>query len=71
MLAVIGFVLVAMETMPAGLLPVIATGLDTSEGTVGLFVSAYALGTDEGGGGKRSRSTGCADGRSARHVWRR
>jgi len=45
MLAVIGFVLVAMETMPAGLLPVIATGLDTSEGTVGLFVSAYALGT--------------------------
>jgi predicted MFS family arabinose efflux permease len=44
-LAVIGFVLVAMETMPAGLLPVIATGLGTSEGTVGLFVSAYALGT--------------------------
>jgi predicted MFS family arabinose efflux permease len=44
-LAVIGFVLVAMETMPAGLLPVIATGLGTSEGTVGLFVSAYALST--------------------------
>lgn len=44
-LAVIGFVLVAMETMPAGLLPVIAAGLGTSEGTVGLFVSAYALGT--------------------------
>ena len=44
-LAVIGFVLVAMETMPAGLLPVIAGGLGTSEGTVGLFVSAYALGT--------------------------
>lgn len=44
-LAAIGFVLVAMETMPAGLLPVIATGLDTSEGAVGLFVSAYALGT--------------------------
>ncbi len=43
-LAVIGFVLVAMETMPAGLLPVIATGMGTSEGTVGLFVSAYALG---------------------------
>ena len=34
-----------METMPAGLLPVIATGMGTSEGTVGLFVSAYALGT--------------------------
>jgi predicted MFS family arabinose efflux permease len=44
-LAVIGFVLIAMETMPAGLLPVIATGMGTSEGTVGLFVSAYALGT--------------------------
>ena len=44
-LAAIGFVLVAMETMPAGLLPVIASGLGTSEGTVGLFVSAYALGT--------------------------
>ncbi|MFP3578165.1 MFS transporter [Arthrobacter sp. SIMBA_036] len=44
-LAVIGFVLVAMETMPAGLLPVIAAGMDIREGTVGLFVSAYALGT--------------------------
>ena len=44
-LAVIGFVLVAMETMPAGLLPAIAAGMGTSEGTVGLFVSAYALGT--------------------------
>jgi predicted MFS family arabinose efflux permease len=44
-LAVIGFVLVAMETMPAGLLPIIAAGMGTSEGTVGLFVSAYALGT--------------------------
>ncbi|GAB3606242.1 MFS transporter [Conyzicola nivalis] len=44
-LAVIGFVLVAMETMPAGLLPVIATGMGTTEGTVGLYVSAYALGT--------------------------
>jgi len=44
-LAIIGFVLVAMETMPAGLLPVIAAGMGTSEGTVGLFVSAYALGT--------------------------
>jgi predicted MFS family arabinose efflux permease len=44
-LAAIGFVLVAMETMPAGLLPVIADGMNTTEGTVGLFVSAYALGT--------------------------
>jgi predicted MFS family arabinose efflux permease len=45
MLAVIGFVLVTMETMPAGLLPVIADGMNTTEATVGLFVSAYALGT--------------------------
>lgn len=44
-LAIIGFVLVAMETMPAGLLPAIAAGMGTGEGTVGLFVSAYALGT--------------------------
>lgn len=44
-LALIGFILVAMETMPAGLLPAIASGMATSEGTVGLFVSAYALGT--------------------------
>ncbi|WP_371810851.1 MFS transporter [Frigoribacterium sp. CFBP 13707] len=45
LLAAIGFVLVAMETMPAGLLPQIAAGLDTGEGTVGLLISAYALGT--------------------------
>ncbi|OZD39127.1 MFS transporter [Rhodococcus sp. 06-1477-1B] len=44
-LALIGFILLAMETMPAGLLPDIASGMATSEGTVGLFVSAYALGT--------------------------
>ena len=44
-LATVGFVLVAMETMPAGLLPQIASGLDTGEGTVGLLISAYALGT--------------------------
>ncbi|WP_412169769.1 MFS transporter [Curtobacterium flaccumfaciens pv. flaccumfaciens] len=45
LLAAIGFLLVAMETMPAGLLPAIADGMGTSEGTVGLFVSAYAMGT--------------------------
>ena len=44
-LALIGFILLAMETMPAGLLPDIAEGMAISEGTVGLFVSAYALGT--------------------------
>ncbi|KQP54003.1 MFS transporter [Agreia sp. Leaf283] len=44
-LALIGFILLAMETMPAGLLPDIASGMAISEGIVGLFVSAYALGT--------------------------
>jgi len=44
-LALLGFILVAIETMPAGLLPDIADGMGTSEGTVGLFVSAYAMGT--------------------------
>lgn len=44
-LALMGFILVAMETMPAGLLPEIAGELGASEGTIGLFVSAYALGT--------------------------
>ena len=45
LLTLIGFVLVAMETMPAGLLPEIATGFHVSQGTVGLLVSAYAIGT--------------------------
>jgi len=45
LLAAIGFVLVTMETMPAGLLPDIAAGMRITEGTVGLFVSAYAIGT--------------------------
>ncbi|MCV7255375.1 MFS transporter [Mycobacterium hackensackense] len=44
-MALMGFVLIASETMPAGLLPQIATGLNTSEGTAGQLVSAYALGT--------------------------
>ncbi|WP_230673166.1 MFS transporter [Rathayibacter sp. Leaf248] len=44
-LAAMGFVLVAAETMPAGLLPVIADGMGTGEGVVGQFVSVWALGT--------------------------
>ena len=44
-MALMGFLLIATETMPAGLLPQIASGLDTTEGTAGQFVSAYALGT--------------------------
>lgn len=44
-LALTGFLLITTETMPAGLLPQIADGLATSEGTAGQLVSAYALGT--------------------------
>ena len=44
-LALMGFLLIATETMPAGLLPQIAGGMGISEGLAGQFVSAYALGT--------------------------
>jgi predicted MFS family arabinose efflux permease len=44
-MAFMGFLLITTETMPAGLLPQIAAGLDITEGTAGQFVSAYALGT--------------------------
>lgn len=43
-MALMGFLLIATETMPAGLLPQIGAGLNISEGTAGQFVSAYALG---------------------------
>ncbi|MHA7268774.1 MFS transporter [Arthrobacter sp. HLT1-20] len=44
-MALMGFILIATETMPAGLLPQIAAGLGTTEATAGQLVSAYALGT--------------------------
>ena len=44
-MALMGFLLIATETMPAGLLAQIAGGLDVSEGAAGQLVSAYALGT--------------------------
>jgi predicted MFS family arabinose efflux permease len=44
-MALVGFLLIATETMPAGLLPQIAAGMNITEGTAGQFVSAYALGT--------------------------
>ncbi len=44
-MALTGFLLITTETMPAGLLPQIAAGMDVGEGTVGQFVSAFALGT--------------------------
>ncbi len=45
MFALLGFLLISTETMPAGILPQIAAGMGTSEGVVGQYVSAYALGT--------------------------
>lgn len=44
-MALTGFLLIATETMPAGLLPQIAGGLGVGEGAAGQFVSAFALGT--------------------------
>jgi predicted MFS family arabinose efflux permease len=44
-MALTGFIIIATETMPAGLLPQIATGLHVAEGAAGQFVSVYALGT--------------------------
>ena len=43
--ALLGFLLISTETMPAGILPQIANGMQTSEGIAGQLVSAYALGT--------------------------
>lgn len=43
--ALLGFLLISTETMPAGILPQIASGLRTSEAVAGQLVSAYALGT--------------------------
>lgn len=44
-LALTGFLLLATETMPAGLLPQIAAGMGTTQAAAGQLVSAYALGT--------------------------
>ncbi|WP_404287933.1 MFS transporter [Glutamicibacter arilaitensis] len=44
-MALMGFILIATETMPAGLLPQIASGLGIAEATAGQMVTAYALGT--------------------------
>ena len=43
--ALLGFLLISTETMPAGVLPQIAAGLGTSPGVAGQLVSVYALGT--------------------------
>jgi predicted MFS family arabinose efflux permease len=44
-LASMGFILLTGETLPAGLLPAIASGMHTSEGLVGQYISLWALGT--------------------------
>ena len=44
-LAAIGFLLLSAETMPAGLLPLMAGDLGASEGVIGQFISVWALGT--------------------------
>ena len=44
-LASTGFVAIMTETLPAGLLPQIAEGLDISTGMAGQLVSVYALGS--------------------------
>ncbi|WP_307841116.1 MFS transporter [Streptomyces endocoffeicus] len=45
MMACTGFLVIMTETLPAGLLPQLASGLQVSEGGAGQLVSAYALGT--------------------------
>ncbi|MDQ0790786.1 MFS transporter [Streptomyces sp. B3I8] len=44
-MACTGFLVITTETLPAGLLPQLAAGLNVSEGGAGQLVSAYALGT--------------------------
>ncbi|MCX2731427.1 MFS transporter [Saccharopolyspora sp. NFXS83] len=44
-MALTGFVIIMTETLPAGLLPEVSSGLAVSEGAAGQLVSAYALGT--------------------------
>lgn len=44
-LAASGFLCIVTETLPAGLLPQIASGLEVSEGIAGQLVAVYALGS--------------------------
>jgi predicted MFS family arabinose efflux permease len=44
-LASMGFILLTGETLPAGLLPAIASGMNASEGLIGQYISLWALGT--------------------------
>jgi len=44
-LAMAGFICILTETLPAGLLPQISTGLDISEALAGQLITLYALGS--------------------------
>lgn len=44
-MACTGFLVIMTETLPAGLLPQLAAGLQVSEGGAGQLVSSYAIGT--------------------------
>ncbi|RZV01645.1 UNVERIFIED_ORG: putative MFS family arabinose efflux permease [Serratia quinivorans] len=44
-LAMTGFICIATETLPAGLLPLIASGLQVSPSLAGQMITAYALGS--------------------------
>lgn len=45
LMACSGFIIIMTETLPAGLLPQLATGFGVSDGAAGQLVTAYALGT--------------------------
>lgn len=45
LMALTGFIVIMTETLPAGLLPLLSTAFDVTEGAAGQLVSAYALGT--------------------------
>lgn len=45
LMACSGFIIIMTETLPAGLLPLLAEDFQVSDGTAGQLVTAYALGT--------------------------
>lgn len=45
LMAFSGFIIIMTETLPAGLLPLLATEFEVSDGSAGQLITAYALGT--------------------------
>jgi len=45
LMALSGFIIIMTETLPAGLLPQLATAFNVSDGTAGQLITVYALGT--------------------------